>query len=114
MVLIRAEYDLTRLDKNKAIFKDQGIIKNGFVKNMEPKVKSYYRFDSKIVETVEICKYSEQNEGIFKRLVGYMDLNSKPIPESYNVNNSRPYILGYLSDYVPPEGVGQQTLPCAR
>lgn len=43
-----------------------------------------------------------------------MSLNSKVVPESYNVNNSRPYILGYLSDFVPPDRLDQQTLPCSR
>lgn len=43
-----------------------------------------------------------------------MNLNSKPIPQSYNVNNGKPYILGYLSDFVPPEGMSQQTLSCAK
>lgn len=43
-----------------------------------------------------------------------MNLNSKNIPQSYDVNNSRPYILGYLSDFVPPDQLEQQTLPCSR
>jgi hypothetical protein len=42
-----------------------------------------------------------------------MNLKSKPIPEAYNVNKSRVYILGYLSDFVVPERMGQDTLPCA-
>lgn len=61
ITLISAEYDLTKINKEKAIFKDQGIIMKGFVKRLSPKIKSYYRFSSKIVETVEICKYTEQN-----------------------------------------------------
>ena len=61
LTLIRAEYDLSKIDKEKTIFKDQGIIKKGFVKRLGPKIKSYYRFSSKIVETVEICKYTEKN-----------------------------------------------------
>lgn len=43
-----------------------------------------------------------------------MNLNSKNVPESYNVNNSRPYILGYLSDFIPPDQLDQQTLLCSR
>ncbi len=43
-----------------------------------------------------------------------MNLNSKNIPKSYNVNKSLPYILGYLSDFVPPDQLEQQTLPCSR
>jgi hypothetical protein len=58
MTLIDADYKLQNLDKQKVIFKDQGIIEKGFVHRLKPKVKSYYRFSSKIVETVEICKYS--------------------------------------------------------
>ena len=52
ITLIRGKYDIGCLDKSKAIFKDQGIIQKGFLKKLEPKVKSYYRFSSKIVETV--------------------------------------------------------------
>lgn len=61
ITLIRAHYDLSKIDKEKVIFKDQGIIRKGFVQSLSPKIKSYYRFSSKIVETVEICKYTEQN-----------------------------------------------------
>lgn len=52
MTLISAEYDITLLNKQKTIFKDQNIIERGFVISLLPKIKSYYRFSSKIVETV--------------------------------------------------------------
>jgi len=61
MTLINAEYKIQNLDKSKVIFKDQGIIEKGFVHRLKPKIKSYYRFSAKIMETVEICKYSEEN-----------------------------------------------------
>lgn len=49
MTLIPGEYDISMIDKSKTIFKDQGIIKKGFVKKLKPKIKSYFRFSSKIV-----------------------------------------------------------------
>lgn len=58
MALINADYNMKYLNKEKIIFKDQGIIGKGFVNRLLPKIKSYYRFSSKIVETIEICKYS--------------------------------------------------------
>jgi hypothetical protein len=52
MTIIYAEYDLNMLNKEKHILKDQNIIKKGFVKQLKPKVKSYYRFSSKVVEAI--------------------------------------------------------------
>lgn len=43
-----------------------------------------------------------------------MGLKTKQIPDSYNINNGKEYILGYLSDFVPAKGFGQDTLPCAQ
>ncbi len=44
MKLIPALYDIRKLNKNKKIFQEEGIISKGFVIKMVPKIKSYYRF----------------------------------------------------------------------
>lgn len=49
MVLICGQYDIGCLDQEKVIFKDQGIIQRGFLNKLMPKIKSYYKFSSKIV-----------------------------------------------------------------
>lgn len=49
MVLICGQYDIGCVDQEKVIFKDQGIIQRGFLNKLMPKIKSYYKFSSKIV-----------------------------------------------------------------
>lgn len=49
MKLLRANFDLTKLNKNKKIFKEDGIISNGFIQKLRPKTKSYYRFTTEFL-----------------------------------------------------------------
>lgn len=42
--LIPGRYDLTKLNDKKSFFRDDGILNKGFVAELVPKVKSYYRF----------------------------------------------------------------------
>lgn len=44
MGLLPAKYDLSKIDRKKVFFKDDGIITKGFVIELLPKIKSFYRF----------------------------------------------------------------------
>lgn len=57
MKIIPGSYDLGRINQKKTFFKDDGIVGKGFVVEMLPKVKSYYRFTTTMTEKVmAICK----------------------------------------------------------
>lgn len=42
--LLRVRVDMNKFAKNKKVFKEEGIVGQGFVVALDPKVKSYYRF----------------------------------------------------------------------
>ena len=44
MKIIPGMYDLGRVNLNKVIFKEDNIIGKGFLAELVPKVKSYYRY----------------------------------------------------------------------
>lgn len=44
MKIIPGRYDLERVNLNKVIFKEDNIIGKGFLAELVPKVKSYYRY----------------------------------------------------------------------
>jgi len=46
MQIIPGRYDLSKINKMKAIFKDDGIITKGFVIELLPKIKSFYRYNT--------------------------------------------------------------------
>jgi hypothetical protein len=57
MKIIPATYDLGRLKMNKIFFKEDDIIGKGFVVELLPKVKSFYRYTTQRTEQVMlICK----------------------------------------------------------
>ena len=66
MTLIPAEYDLKCLNKNKVIFQDSEVIKEGFVRRLLPKIKSYYRYQDNFVD---LCKYSRKDEKECKKII---------------------------------------------
>lgn len=41
--LLRVKVDMSKFNKSKKMFKEEGIITEGFVGSNEPKVKSYYK-----------------------------------------------------------------------
>ena len=44
MRLLPAKYDLSKLDRKRVFFKDDNILAKGFVVELLPKIKSFYRF----------------------------------------------------------------------
>jgi hypothetical protein len=44
MGLLPAKYDLSKLDRKRVFFKDDNILAKGFVVELLPKIKSFYRF----------------------------------------------------------------------
>lgn len=55
--LIPARYDLTKLNDKKVYFKDEGLLTKGFVAELKPKVKSYYRFTTELTDKIAYtCK----------------------------------------------------------
>ena len=57
MGLMRGKYDLTRCNMNKTMFRDENIVGSGFVVEVGMKVKSYYRWMTEDVESLNnVCK----------------------------------------------------------
>lgn len=44
--LLRVRVDMSKFNRGKKIFKEEGIINPGFVIGIDPKVKSYYRYST--------------------------------------------------------------------
>jgi hypothetical protein len=82
MKLIPAEYDLTKLNKNKKIFQEEGIINKGFVIKMLPKIKSYYRYTTELIEKIKYsCREEKKNLETYDEIVNELSLASKNIPQ---------------------------------
>ena len=47
--LLRIQPDITKLNKAKKPFREEGVIGQGFVVSLQPKVKSYYRFSTEFI-----------------------------------------------------------------
>ena len=63
--LLRLKVDTTKLNKTRKVFKEEGVIGNGFVVEFEPKVKSYYRFTTEFIEKVKYaCREEKKDEKI--------------------------------------------------
>ena len=52
MKLMPGKYDLTKLNDKKVFFKDEGILTKGFVAELYPKIKSYYRFTTELTDKI--------------------------------------------------------------
>lgn len=50
--LIPGVYDLTKLNDKKVFFRDDGIINKGFVAEIIPKVKSFYRYTTELTDKI--------------------------------------------------------------
>lgn len=44
---------MSKFAKGKKVFKEEGIVNDGFVVSVDPKIKSYYRFSTEFVEKVK-------------------------------------------------------------
>ena len=44
--LLRVRVDMSKFNRGKKVFKEEGIVGAGFVMGVDPKVKSYYRYSS--------------------------------------------------------------------
>jgi hypothetical protein len=88
MKIIPARYDLGRLDMSKVLFKEDGIIGKGFVVELLPKVKSYYRYTTQRTDQVmAICK-GERLYDNYMDLVEELDLKSKGIPRFLSLSKT--------------------------
>ncbi len=57
MKIIPGSYDLSKLDDKKVFFKDDGIIGKGFIVELVPKIKSFYRYTTQLTDKIEYtCK----------------------------------------------------------
>lgn len=75
-----AKYDLSKLNRKKNFFKDEGIVAKGFLIELYPKTKSYYRYTSELTDKIELtCKADKLKEN-FDAMVLEMELKAKPIP----------------------------------
>lgn len=68
--LLNLSCDLSKLNKSKKIFKEEGIIQQGFVVAIEPKAKSYYRFSTEIQEKIRYAVAEQRkDETVYEDLV---------------------------------------------
>ena len=61
--LLRLETNMEKLNQERKIFFEEGIIGNGFVRGLKPKIKTYYRFTTEFVEKL---KFASREEGKVK------------------------------------------------
>jgi hypothetical protein len=68
--LLHLTCDLSKLNKSKKIFKEEGILQSGFVVAIDPKSKSYYRFSTEIQEKVRFAVAEQRkDETVYEELV---------------------------------------------
>lgn len=62
MAIVPAEYNIQMLDKTKKFFEDTGIVLEGFLVKLKPKVKNYDKFRSeKIEKLMNLCRGKKNN-----------------------------------------------------
>lgn len=69
MNLIPAKYDIQKIDFKKKIFKDEEIILKGFVLDLVPKIKSYYRYTTELTEKIDVVCKSEKIRDNYEAIV---------------------------------------------
>lgn len=68
--MLNLSCDLSKLNKSKKIFKEEGILQQGIVVAIEPKSKSYYRFSTEIQEKVRFAVAEQRkDETVYEYLV---------------------------------------------
>lgn len=62
MEMINADYDVTKIDKNKKVFSNEGeCIYRGFIKRLKPKIRTYDKFITESTERLQTLCSTDQN-----------------------------------------------------
>lgn len=80
MKVIPGKYDLDRVNMKKVMFKEDDILGRGFIVELLPKVKSYYRYTTERTERVMMICKGEKLYDNYLELVEEFELNTRKIP----------------------------------
>jgi hypothetical protein len=70
---------------------------------VEPKVKSYCRFTTELIEKIRYaCREEKKSPEVYEEIIEQLSLSKNPLPASYTLNDHSNYVLEYLSYYTAP------------